>query len=119
MPRPIQYAKGYQDAMAEVARIWIDQGEDAAADWMISNLADATLAGQFTAARYEVGPEYVTVVDTTHAPNVAADRPVGIEARCSKCDETFIPADLDDTVHVARSDGDECGGQGQIIGTWR
>lgn len=42
-----------------------------------------------------------------------------IEAKCGKCKETFNPADEDDTIHVAREDGSECGGQGVILGEWR
>jgi hypothetical protein len=42
-----------------------------------------------------------------------------LEAECAKCGETFIPADEDDTIHIARADGTECGGQGVIIGEWR
>ena len=35
-------------------------------------------------------------------------------AECSKCGERFVPADEEDTVHLVRDDGTECGGQGHI-----
>lgn len=41
-----------------------------------------------------------------------------IEARCGKCGELFNPCDEDDTVHIQRMDGEECGGQGVILGHW-
>lgn len=42
------------------------------------------------------------------------------EAVCRECGETFNPNDEDDTIHAVRmnSDGEECGGQGDIVGTW-
>jgi|KBSMisStandDraft_5_1062788.scaffolds.fasta_scaffold2223786_2 hypothetical protein len=39
-----------------------------------------------------------------------------IEARCQTCDETFNPIDENDTEHLEKLDGTECGGQGIIIG---
>lgn len=42
-----------------------------------------------------------------------------LEAVCGKCGETFNPHDEDDTEHIARYDGTECGGQGEIVGEWR
>lgn len=42
-----------------------------------------------------------------------------IEARCGEDGETFHPVDDDDTIHLAREDGTECGGQGTIRGEWR
>lgn len=46
------------------------------------------------------------------------------EARCRRCGETFNPHgdQLDDPEHVehyARENGDECGGDGFVTGTWR
>lgn len=41
-----------------------------------------------------------------------------IEAVCGKCGETFNPVDDDDTIHLVREDGTECGGQGTITGEW-
>jgi len=41
-----------------------------------------------------------------------------LEAECGRCGETFVPADENDTVHLVREDGEECGGQGEITGTW-
>lgn len=37
-----------------------------------------------------------------------------IEARCTRCEETFIPADDTDLEHVERVDGTACGGAGVI-----
>lgn len=42
-----------------------------------------------------------------------------LEAKCTKCGETFIPADENDTEHVQREDGTPCGGAGRIAGEWR
>jgi len=48
------------------------------------------------------------------------DSTMGIlEAHCLKCGEVFNPADEDDTIHIAREDGTECGGVGVIDGEWR
>jgi hypothetical protein len=41
-----------------------------------------------------------------------------IEATCARCEETFIPTDESDTEHIARMDGSECGGFGEITGEW-
>lgn len=42
-----------------------------------------------------------------------------LEARCTKCGETFNPHDEDDTIHVMREDEvTECGGEGEIVGEW-
>ena len=41
-----------------------------------------------------------------------------LEAECTKCGDIFIPADEDDTIHIERSDGTPCGGQGIIVGEW-
>lgn len=45
------------------------------------------------------------------------------EATCLKCGDTFNPDGPDDLVHVVRTSddehqGDECGGQGVMLGTW-
>lgn len=40
----------------------------------------------------------------------------GLEARCTECGETFNPIDEDDLVHIERLDGEECGGQGELVG---
>lgn len=45
--------------------------------------------------------------------------PIGYEARCLKCGETFNPAGPDDLIHLATEDGQECGGQGHMVGEWR
>lgn len=44
---------------------------------------------------------------------------VAMEAVCGRCGETFNPADEGDTEHVARADGSECGGHGEVVGVWR
>lgn len=41
-----------------------------------------------------------------------------LEAECSKCGETFVPADEEDTIHLFREDGTECGGQGRVTGEY-
>lgn len=41
-----------------------------------------------------------------------------LEARCGACGDTFNPADEDDLVHVARVDGEPCGGVGELLGGW-
>lgn len=45
-------------------------------------------------------------------------RPVGYEARCNKCGETFVPADENDLVHCEREDGTPCEGNGTLLGAW-
>jgi hypothetical protein len=52
----------------------------------------------------------------TRAAVLAA--PVGIEAKCTRCGETFNPADEDDTEHVETVQGTPCGGLGVITGSW-
>jgi hypothetical protein len=42
----------------------------------------------------------------------------GYEATCGKCGETFNPDGPDDLTHVARADGTECGGRGEMNGEW-
>lgn len=44
---------------------------------------------------------------------------VAIEAICHKCGEHFNPNDMDDTEHISRNDGSECGGEGEILGGYR
>lgn len=41
-----------------------------------------------------------------------------IEARCKRCNEAFNPLDMEDLEHLMRADGQECGGQGEILGTY-
>lgn len=44
---------------------------------------------------------------------------IGHEACCTKCGETFQPADeIDALEHVQREDGTACGGLGQMVGSW-
>lgn len=45
-------------------------------------------------------------------------RPIGYEAHCPKCGETFNPAGPDDLVHLSTLAGVECGGQGVLVGEW-
>ena len=40
------------------------------------------------------------------------------EARCKKCDEIFNPVDEDDLIHLTRADGEDCGGEGEMLGHW-
>jgi hypothetical protein len=40
------------------------------------------------------------------------------EARCTKCDELFNPADEEDLIHVEQEDGTPCEGQGILMGSW-
>jgi len=46
--------------------------------------------------------------------------PIGHEARCGKCGETFTPmSQLEiDLVHIQREDGTECLGVGVLVGSW-
>lgn len=37
-----------------------------------------------------------------------------LEATCTKCKETFVPADETDTLHLETEQGTPCGGQGVI-----
>jgi len=61
-------------------------------------------------------------------PSIDISKIVGIEAVCTKCDETFNPHGFDDLIHTVRQDptgehpeseGEECGGQGEITGWWK
>jgi hypothetical protein len=54
-------------------------------------------------------------------PEGDAPRTVGtIEARCTKCGQTFIPADKDDLIHLTNMEtGTDCGGRGVILGHWQ
>lgn len=45
-------------------------------------------------------------------------RPIGYEAKCLKCGETFNPADGSDLTHLQREDGEECMGLGEMKGAW-
>ena len=60
-----------------------------------------------------------TEVDTDHEREGA---PM-LEARCTKCGDTFNPADEDDLIHGVRTSNDEhqgdpCGGVGELLGEW-
>lgn len=54
------------------------------------------------------------------APVLAALKtpPVGFEARCGACGETFNPADETDLEHLRKADGTPCGGAGRMVGAW-
>lgn len=41
---------------------------------------------------------------------------VSYEAVCTRCGDTFNPADEADLVHLERADGTECGGTGYLLG---
>lgn len=41
-----------------------------------------------------------------------------LEAECTECGETFVPADEDDLIHGLRADETPCGGLGVIVGRW-
>ena len=43
-----------------------------------------------------------------------------LEATCVTCSETFNPhsTSSDDLQHLQRTDGTECGGQGELQGAW-
>lgn len=45
--------------------------------------------------------------------------PIGREAYCPKCGETFNPAADSDRIHYIKEDGTECGGTGKLLGEWR
>lgn len=40
--------------------------------------------------------------------------PVHLLATCTRCGESFVPADEQDLVHLVREDGEECGGRGEL-----
>lgn len=66
-------------------------------------------------------PEGATAVDVVaYAVLVLARRaaPVGWEAVCGRCGETFNPDGPDDLEHLSRLDGAACGGQGKMTGCW-
>jgi hypothetical protein len=44
--------------------------------------------------------------------------PIGYLARCPRCGEDFNPLDPTDLIHVERLDGAECGGVGELLGSW-
>lgn len=44
--------------------------------------------------------------------------PIGWEARCTKCDETFNPDGPNDTIHLMTVMGKVCGGKGVVTGSW-
>lgn len=39
-----------------------------------------------------------------------------LEAQCQKCGEIFNPLDIDDLEHTVDMDGEECGGDGILLG---
>lgn len=41
-----------------------------------------------------------------------------LEAQCSKCGQTFNPADEDDLIHAETLMGQECGGKGNLLGQY-
>jgi len=41
-----------------------------------------------------------------------------LQARCTKCKETFVPEDENDLEHGVTEMGDPCGGLGVIEGEW-
>lgn len=44
--------------------------------------------------------------------------PISYEARCTRCGDHFCPLDEDDLEHVERVNGEPCGGEGILLGTW-
>jgi hypothetical protein len=52
------------------------------------------------------------------APQPWPAEPVGLEASCEKCGETFNPSGAADLEHGQRQDGEECGGRGILRGAW-
>lgn len=42
-----------------------------------------------------------------------------LEAQCSRCGETFNPADEHDLIHLQTEAEEPCGGPGEIVGEWR
>lgn len=53
-------------------------------------------------------------------PEAPRFRPVSYMATCSRCGETFVPADPADLIHLIREDGAECGGPAdpESVGAW-
>lgn len=41
-----------------------------------------------------------------------------LEARCKECGEIFNPMDEGDLEHLLKTDGENCGGTGVIVGEW-
>jgi hypothetical protein len=58
-------------------------------------------------------------METTKGNDMNKCHYVAIEAICHKCGEHFNPNDMDDTEHISRNDGSECGGEGEILGGYR
>lgn len=51
-------------------------------------------------------------------PESREQRPVGYEAICGLCWETFNPAGHDDLIHGFKENGEPCGGVGTMMGAW-
>lgn len=45
--------------------------------------------------------------------------PVAYEARCKRCGETFNPDSWWDLHHYVKADDEPCGGEGEMLGSWR
>lgn len=52
-------------------------------------------------------------------PEFHGEAPVGYEAICGLCWETFNPNGPDDLIHTKNVEGVWCGGVGVMLGSWR
>lgn len=86
---------------------------------------DFEVPGHVRLPAWTWGPEGVDHVDevveadgTRRTYGEPPANPIGFEARCFDCGETFCPNDVDDTEHQMRNDGVECHGRGHLTGWW-
>jgi hypothetical protein len=90
-------------------------------------------AWQAHARQTSADPDYVTRDDINvvtgkpgnafrdWSPIATDDFPAGetVEAVCNRCGQTFLPSGPDDLIHLANETGEECGGTGEIVGSWK
>lgn len=62
------------------------------------------------------GPEQAERLVRARLPRQSRT-PVATECWCPRCGETFIESDPE-PIHFVREDGIECGGKGEIVGSW-
>jgi hypothetical protein len=56
--------------------------------------------------------------DTSGVEYVGSDGTGPMGATCSGCGEHFVPNDEDDTIHIVKDNGDECGKPAAEVGRW-
>lgn len=86
---------------------------------------DEEVPGYVRLPAWNWGPEGVDLVDvvveadgTRRSWGEPPAHPIGFEARCFTCGETYNPDGIEDTEHGERADGTECGGRGYLTGWW-